>query len=710
MFLERLVALGKTFISCGMGPDEVLRLISDVPREGRFLENVAVIEVSLDKGFRAEKLPLQVWGVTKEIPPKGRGRKKKVVFHPETDRGLGIPFVRPQTGRPTAPQGRYGVPVYILFPSQLHDLAQDQSHAISFWSGRMERTLNLPRQFTSDEIGHLAALLQTFAAEMQARVGDGTSQGYGLLALCIPSPSGPYCYSSFKPAAGDRNMVLVGESVLQPGSYIVADLVRVAELFKVSKTEEGAEGGRSATCSLCGTGDGGEMLAVSAYTKAWPWLAPTWHPPFPEKFKQGGKEVTNIAETVGALCPDCYTALVVGAGVFDEVSGQLPQWLTRELFMPVLSAGGREEAKKLGGLPRIRGAVLVVPVQEINLDGAEALSDALTRFRLKQKPRPGGADRALQAVTGLEDSILPEELDTDAFRLLMVYYTQANADIHLRATIDDVLPSTVGRLLSILGEVQAGAAELRELLFRQSPEWLSNRYESLVYFIIRAYGGPYLWSTLADMLHRREISWERFAAGAAARMAGYARLGILAQDKGAYRNLKEEVLFYQAFRVLYTLYYREILGQEVNDLAGWKEMLDKVVKAPPDELAFANPEELGFAAGCLVARFGRQYYARQERNFLQHRVMTFGSTMTPDDIWRRALSRFQEYALKLQFGLPEDFRRRAAVVECEYRRMRDAVARQKDEFMGAFWSGYMLAAPPEAGGEDNEVPEEAAES
>ncbi|TDA65883.1 MAG: hypothetical protein D9V47_12370 [Clostridia bacterium] len=708
MFLERLVALGKTFISCGMGPDEILRLISDVPREGRFLENVAVIEASLDGGFRAEKLPLQVWGVPEVTPPKGKSRKRITVFRPETDRGLGIPFVRPGTGNPTVAQGRYGLPVYPLFPGMLDGLAADLQAATSFWRGRLERTMNLPRQFTSDEIGRLAALLQTIAAEMRSRVEASASQGYGLLVLCFPSQAGPYRYASSKPVTGDRSMVLVGDSVLQPGSYIVADLARVAELFKVSKTEEGAEGGRTARCSLCGAGNGGEMLAVSAYTKAWPWLAPTWHPPFPEKFKQG-KDVTNIADTVGALCPDCYTALVVGAGVFDEVSGELPQWLTRELFMPVLSAGGREGAKKLGGLPRIRGAVLVVPVQEITSDDAEALSDALTRFRLKQKPRPGRADRALQAVTGLEGSILPEELDTDACRLLMVYYTQANADIHLRATIDDVLPSTVGRLLSILGEVQTSAAGLRELLFRQSPEWLSNRYESLVYFITRAYGGPYLWQTLADILHRREINWERFAAGAAARMAGYARLGILAQDMGAYRSLKEEVLFYQAFRSLYTLYYREILGQEVKDLAGWKEMLDRIAAAQPEELAFADPEELGFAAGYLVARFGRQYYARLKKNFLQHRVMTFGSSMTPDDIWRRALSRFQEYALKLQFGLPEDFRRRAAVVECEYRRMRDAVARQKDEFMGAFWSGYMLAAPPEAGGEDDEVPEEAAE-
>ena len=107
-----------------------------------------------------------------------------------------------------------------------------------------------------------------------------------------------------------------------------------------------------------------------------------------------------------------------------------------------------------------------------------------------------------------------------------------------------------------------------------------------------------------------------------------------------------------------------------------------------EEMTFANPEEVGFAAGYLARRFGRWYYGKLEKDFMRHRVMTFGSDLRPEDIWKRALSRFQEYGAKLDLPISDDFRRRAAVVECEYRHLRPEIEKEKAEFMAAFWSGY----------------------
>lgn len=693
MFIERLVALGQAFINCGMGPDEVLKLIADVEEEGRFLENVAVVEVALDGGFKAARLPLQTWGDYEEASPTSKkSRKKKARFDPDFSRGLGVPFIRPRSGNPTVPQGKYGVPVYPIFPGMLEELAESASN---FLRRRLERTLFLPRPFSKAEVEVLAGHVKAFAGEILRKVADGGNQGYGLIVLCIPSSDGPYRYDTQRPVPGDRQSVWIGESVLFPGRHIIGNLPVLAERFKLSKTEEGAEMGKASHCSICGRE---ESESVSAYSKAWPWLAPTWHPPFPERFKEGN-EVTDIAATVGALCPDCYTAMVVGAGVFKEVSGILPQWLTRELFLPVASAGGREEAKKGGQLPAITGSVVVLPLQQDRQDDAGLLQEALDIYRRKKEPRAGRADRMLQAITGFE-GCLPEELNTDDYRLSMVYYTQANADIQLRAMIEDVLPSVVARLQDILLDaLQAGALIRQELGF-QIPDWAGERYCSLPYLLIRAYGGCYLWQTLADILHCGSISWDRFVAGAAARMSGYAKSLVLGQGNSArqsYQSLKEEVYFYLIFRFLYHAYNEQILrgGEELSD---WREMRQKIAVVEPEHIAFSDPEELGFAAGYLVRRFGRQYYAKLQKDFLRHRVMSFGSSLTPDDIWRRALSRFQEYALKLDLGLPEDFRRRAAVVECEYRRLREAVQKHKDEFIGAFWSGYMLALPSDEDG------------
>ena len=89
---------------------------------------------------------------------------------------------------------------------------------------------------------------------------------------------------------------------------------------------------------------------------------------------------------------------------------------------------------------------------------------------------------------------------------------------------------------------------------------------------------------------------------------------------------------------------------------------------------------------------------------MRHRVMTFGSDLRPDDIWKRALSRFQEYSLKLDLPIPNDFRRRAAAVECEYRRLRPDIEKQKAEFMAAFGAVMPLALP--AGQTENENKED----
>ena len=164
-------------------------------------------------------------------------------------------------------------------------------------------------------------------------------------------------------------------------------------------------------------------------------------------------------------------------------------------------------------------------------------------------------------------------------------------------------------------------------------------------------------------------------------------------------NLGRGLLFTWLFTKFLNLYDTLFLKGAMLG-ADWRQSLDKAAKTPPEQLSFENVEELGFAAGFLTRRFSRWYWhntggSREKgtkgKDFIKHRVMSFGSRLTPEMVWRKALSRFQEYAVKLDMNLTEDFRRRAGVVECEYRRLREQVERKRDEFIGSFWSGYMLA-------------------
>ncbi|RKO66710.1 TM1802 family CRISPR-associated protein [Desulfofundulus salinus] len=689
MFIEKLVAQGRPFLAYGMSPAETLRQISDVKEQGRFLENVIVIEAEGEEKFKTDALPLQTWGRYDE--QGGTRRKKKIIFQAEVDRGLGTPFVIVSGGNKRAPQGRYGVPVYPVFPSHIPLLAASEKEALSFWQGRLKRTLSLPRVFSQDEEMRLAGLLKRAAADVAKKMEESQSQGHALVVLVSPQPEGPYRYADKMPVKGDRDYTLVGESVLNPGKYIVAHLPTVARYFWASKMEEGAEKGKRERCSLCGR----EGEAVSAYSKAWPLLAPTWHPPISEELKKG-KNI-DLAAAIGALCRECYSSLIVGAGVFDELSTRLPLSLTRELFVPVASAGGREVARRSKSQPPgIWGCALVVSLfAEQGEEQGEFFTDALKTLRLKQI-RPDRQDRLITAITGFE-AVLPDEFNSDQYRLTLIYYSgnPAQGDVHLRAVIEDVLPSTVSRLLDYMPQVAEEAVHVRRrLVGERNEEQRDGRYDSLFYLLTRAYGGCYLWHALRSVLHRRPIAWDAFTAGAAARMNGWARLG---DEKLSYWNLRYEVIFYLAFRRFYNL-YNSLLpggGRKVGD---WREMLNKVSSVSPAELSFDNVEELGFAAGYLVRLFDRWYWTktggdRGGKNFVKHRIMAFGSSLTPEMIWKKGLSRFQEYALKLDMGLPDDFRRRAGVVESEYRRLKEQVMAHKDDFIGAFWSGYALAFP-----------------
>ena len=689
MFLERLVAVGKIFQKYGLEAADTLKLFADVQEDPRFLANVLVIEVALDNNkFQAAPLPLQSYGEYRtEESPFGGKRKPRTDFFPDVNRGLGLPYVRPTSGNPRTPQGIYGVPVYPVYPKMWEGL--DQSAAIGFFQGRLRRTEHLPRDFSEDEVGKLAALLAKTAATMEEKVGRDGNEGYGLVALTIPQDNGPYSYLEKAPLSGDREQVTVGESILYPGCYIVGNLSVLTDYFKASKIAEGAEKGTADRCRLCG-----QKEAVSTYSKAWSWLAPTWHPPFASRFKRGNK-VTDIASAVGALCADCYLALAVGAGVFKEVSGLLPAWLRRELFLPVASAGGREVATG-GRVQPIQGTILVLPLESRVTENGKLFKRALNRYRRKLPLRPQSRDRALAAITGIQ-ATLPEELSSDHYRLSMIYFTESNADIHLRAVVEDVLPSVTAKLQEIIELALQYLIPIRRSLDLRADGRVVERYGSLPYLLVRAYGGSYLWTVLADVLHCRPLSRRRFAAGAAARMNGYVKEMLLGSGESArglaWYSLREEVYYYALFRKFLLEYAEKILGMGGDVMSDWRDLLAMLTEESPEEMTFANPEEVGFAAGYLARRFGRWYYGKLEKDFMRHRVMTFGSDLRPEDIWKRALSRFQEYGAKLDLPISDDFRRRAAVVECEYRHLRPEIEKEKAEFMAAFWSGYALASP-----------------
>ena len=702
MLIETLIRLGRPLVQGGLPPGEIIRQITDVaePTAKNFLARVYVIEIGRRNGsFSSKCLPVQEWGQYQQI-----GKSSKEVFEPDLDRAVGAPFVLPKGGNPLMPQGKYGLPVYPIYDRTVRTIRDaDPQKAVglcmSFLSPRIQRTpgFELSESELEEVAGDLCLAIQSVNIDEKVKA-------LGLVILAETTEDDPFGLEDSVPS-GNPHLAYIGASVLEEGRHIVSRLDECVEPFWEAKIEEGVEGGEKvgpdAACFFCdNTG-----RTVSAYCKAWPWMTPTWEFPFPSSWLSIRTRKTGIDQMVHGigLCEECYKALFYGASVFLKLSTPMNTWLTKELFSPVTSAGGKETSKAGGRVERIYGTAIALPILDTFPEDpcdydefAEAISYMLTQSNSH------GADVHLGSIAGLE-TFIPEQLSKDDFRISIMYFSGnvSRGDIHLRATIEDVMPSTARTLTRLVREVAetslkiASSVRAREISDKETA-FLKSRHSSLPYLLTTAYGGPYLWDTLSSALHRASLSYERFVSNSSIRMGQLARQLPDSRDV-----LQGEVIFYLTFCEFLRLYRQEIMvsgkGGADSDMRDWRTLLGMMSKEPSIDICFENVEELGFGCGYLTGTFSRQYWAATKsgdkgRDYLKHRVMTFGTDLTPDVLYRRGLGRMEEVSRRVDMHLSEDFRIRLGIVLAEYSRMEDQVMGNRHGFMAAFWSGYNLSS------------------
>jgi len=655
---ESLVRLGRPFLEGNVPPGTVITMVTDAGNDlaRNFFRRIFLVEVARGEGgVQVHAHPHASWGRTMT------SARNKEVFEPNLELCRAAPFTLPKGGNPRVPQGCYPVPVYLVYDKDFAVFGEDQEALGKFLRARLQKTIDL-----------VGALVEPLSRSFAAYQVEGKEKCLGLIILAdVTDPDGPY---RLAPRAGEDQVALC-ESAIHPGSLLVADLGVLLKRVWPAKFLEGGEMGRlpSAECSLCHN----EAEVVSVYTKAWPWFSVTWTGPLPLPLSND-----QLVEGL-ALC-----------------------WLNKEIFSPCTSVYGKEIARR--GTPQpIHGGVLVLPVLDQFLaDDEERDHFASGLLQMQADPRSG---RPLASITGFEFS-LPEKLDDDAYRLTMLYYSgdASRGDIHLRTTMEDVIPSLAGELCEVIDELVSEAGELHEQWAARSRAGISDnlryRYGSLPFLLGNAYGPGYVWQALSDALHRRPLAVEPFVHNTCLRMQ---ELSHRLPD--SLWQLREEVRFYVVFMSFLRKYSR-ISGQANFGgvtMRDWRELQGYLVHTDIGDLAFDGVDELGFACGQLTRQFSKQYWRHTEqhggsKDFLKHRVMTFGSSLGPDDVFRKALSKFQDYALKLGMPVRRQFFHRAGVLLTEYARLAENIRRQSDEFMAAFWAGYALQdlAPKESIEED----------
>jgi hypothetical protein len=680
MFIEDLIRLGRPLLEGDTDPQEVLRLITDVEdaRVKNFYRHVFVVELPADGQREPRALPVQQFG---DLNSDGD-------FEVDRQRAVGVPFVLPSGGNPLSAQGAYGLPVYPLYHKHLFGNPKDQrrplregflksQEAISYFlRQRSERTQGF--DLSEDMLSRVAAVLQPALLGTDF-AGEKNVLGVLVLARC---EAGGF-YSIAEGVRGDR----IGQTA--DGRPIVPNYARVLEAFWAAKVEEGREAGkRSGECSFSGAG--GEV--VSAYCKAWPWAFPTWTCPLPH----GGKKAM-LVEGV-ALAPETYRALVLGACVFNKLARPVSHLVIPQIFAPADTRAAPR--RKLNDLPKIYGSAFLLPVQDGTLDEPDQRYEFTRGIRAMLRADPDDptlADRYLTTVTGF-DVLLPEDLDANDYRLTLVYFSgqYTRGDVHLRACIQDVIPSTLNLLRDLArSEARMALRLLRDLgMSEKQLAYFGPRYESVPYLLVRAYGGAYLWQQLEALLHRRPLEPRRVTANVARRLESLAH-----RWPDSRFDVADEVGFHLSFLNFLGRANRELagrLGDDAMPMRPWKQLLEMVDKGPVADLALDDVAELGFACGALVKRFSRSYYAarkaaKPDADYLRERVLTFGTDLRPAAIHDKGLRMILELPNRIQ-GLARnrDLEERVGAAVVAFQRLRGGIERQKDDFVTAFWAGYSL--------------------
>ncbi|QGT99803.1 hypothetical protein SYNTR_1210 [Candidatus Syntrophocurvum alkaliphilum] len=667
---------------------KILELITDnaSPNARNFLTNLIIIEI--DK--RSTNSKVSIWP-KKECGNYTKGTKNKEVFMPDIEQSLSFPFIIPSGGNPLHAQGRYAVPNYLIYETHFKNFIEDKTHIESFLNGRLKKTISL--ELDNDVVETIAKKLQESLIGIN---GFLDKKQLGLMAIIyIDNEDSPYRYSETSQCA--NNEVLIGESATDENIYIIADTAKILDKFWDSKFTEGREGGfkEKGICTICDK----KNEVVSAYNKALYWIPTTWEAPL-----SYGNEKSLINSM--ALCQECYSSLSIGANIFAKLAHLVDKNLTKELFAPV----AKVKHGKKSDIADIYGSILALPLLDKQINDNDEIHDWITALQVSMDssintPNKNIAVKHLDNITGFVSRI-PEQCLNEEWRLYLIYFSgePGKLNIHLRAIIEDIMPTTIESIGSIIDEIRENMEENMlkyTLLSENGVLYKKQQISSLPYLISTAYGAAYLWSIMEKMLKKLPVDDKMFFRHTALKMTEEA-----SRLPTSIFNLQKEAIDYFSIYTLLNRYNKEISKKQggILEVKNINELIKLSFDTPVEEMDFTTIDELGFAAGQIVQRFSSIYYMQNhEKDFIQHRVLNYGSSLTPEAIRTKALGKMEEYVARLNLEVSNDLLKRAAVISMNYPDFENEIKKDKDRFMCAFWAGYSMGRKKKGNQDNKEV-------
>ncbi|NQS75042.1 MAG: hypothetical protein HQP61_01170 [Peptococcaceae bacterium] len=663
MLLTDIIRIGQPIVESEMSIGERIQLLTDVSKDEvkNFYGNVFIVELNNEETIlHYRKLQDEVNGPV------------------NLDTAIVMPVTIP-SGNPLLAQGIYPLASYPLYGRHINELPE-QKKTFKLVFDRFARTIPY-MEFRKDELEKKATLV----ADCLVREGDRyITQGKGVLYV-VDHSLGLFSFDQGENhfAIGIREAN--GNPLCVDGRQIVDNIIQ-------SRLEEAKELGVTTDAISTVLNEQSEKL-VSAYNKGWLWLSHTWDLPASIYWRKKDW-VKGIR-----LNRQEYEAFVYGAQFLKQVQTPIRGALLKEMFAPVFNVEAKQHMRPTS-FETIYGIPYFLPITGASPVEMYKYFRQLQN-RLEAKDIPPNALQ-LEVIGGLERRIIPSLKDN--YRITIIYYSGilARGDIHIRGQIEDIVPSVAAKVQNLIKRLQkATCDEFGDMLqvAEKQQEVVRFRVRYLPALLSNAYGPGYLWSSMEKILNGRPIGLERVAKQTVHRITEIA-------NKGNVFGVRLELLFYHLFIAFYHDYHQQILNERKGGMV-LRDLKELMERYNGERLTFADldtVEKVGFITGLLVQQFGRSYYAKVGSDYLRTRIMRFGSKLNPEMIWKNGLVKMEELRKQRDLGIQLNYEKALALTLPALLELKNnnQLAKNKNEFLTMFWSGYLMLPKKEKEIKSNE--------
>lgn len=660
MLAESIIRIGRPIKNSDLSPRERIRLLTDVDSENckNYFQHVFLVE--LNKG----KINLRILQLGDKVI-----ENKKEQFKVDSRRNTAFPIFYPNGGNPLHAQGTYPLPCYLMYDPHIKAMKN---------KAQFKKEVLLPRLNSTIDYRDLSdakkeSLVEKVASLFEEKASEFIAEDKQLGILMIYDESLPIFHKRTE-KVDEEFSLWIAPSTFESNTHLYLDGEKVLQKISQAKFCEAAELGKENN-AVSTFSNQKSTEVVSIYNKAWLWLSPTWE--MPRSIYWNNNEWTRgIKIDAGS-----YEAYLYGVQFLKGVQVPISSVVLKEMFAPITSV----EAKKnmsTSSFEAIFGIPMVLPL------GDGDSKQVFTKYRrmMKKAEKLNDSDLHFEVLAGMKGSMVPES--TDEYRLSILYYSGdlSRGNMHIRAVIEDVLPSVASKIQTILRNLKTIELKKIQAAFGVN-ELAVYRTENLPSLLANAYGPGYLWETLQAALHRDPLRIARL------RLATAKKLNELANQEDSWQ-MKQELIFYYSFVYFLKQYEEKILEKQggVKELTDWKDFISLYGQGKLALKDLISLEQLGFASGLLLKQFSNSYYQKTKKDFVKHRVMKFGSKLTPEMIWKNGLLRCEELAEQWEMGIAANFRPVLAQVLLGFLEMQaqSRLVSEKDTFMTAFWSGFLI--------------------